>query len=89
MFRLLFSSFQKILDKSAKSNIIWAHKSNKFYNKSMKPWLQDNIYSTRNEGKSVVASRSIRELSNKISKYMTSNIMKNEFIAQLDNLVDI
>ena len=55
----------------------------------MKPWLQDNIYSTRNEGKSVVASRYIRELSNKISKYMTSNIMKNEFIAQLDNLVDI
>ena len=89
MFGLLFNSFQKILDKSAKSNNIWAHKSNKFYNKSKKPWLQDNIYSTRNEGKSVVASRSIRELSNKISKYMTSNIMKNEFIAKLDNLVDI
>ena len=38
-------------------------------------WLQDNnieMYSTHNEGKSVVAERFIRTLKNKIYKYMTS-----------------
>ena len=45
----------------------------------MKPWLEKNdieIYSTRNEGKSVVTTRFIRTLKNKIYKYMTS-ISKN------------
>ena len=40
----------------------------------MKSWLQDNdteMYSTRNEGRSVVAERFIRTLKNKIYKYMT------------------
>ena len=41
----------------------------------MKSLLQSNnieIYSTHNEGKSVVAERFIRILKNKIYKYMTS-----------------
>ena len=41
----------------------------------MKSWLQDNsieMYSTYNEGKSVVAERFIRTLKNKIYKHMTS-----------------
>ena len=41
----------------------------------MKSWLQDNeieMYSTHNEGKSVVAGRFIRTLKNKTYKYMTS-----------------
>ena len=54
----------------------------------MKSWLQDNdkeIYSTRNEGKSVVAERFIRILKNETYKYMTS-VLKNVYI---DKLVDI
>ena len=41
----------------------------------MKPWLEKNaieIYSIHNEGKSVVAEIFMRNLKNKIYKYMTS-----------------
>ena len=47
---------------------------------------QDNdiiMYSTNNEGKSVVAERFIRTLKNKIYKYMTS-ISKNVYIDKLN-----
>ena len=50
---------QKILKKSnRKPNKIWVDKGSKFYKKSFKKWLQDNdiiMYSTNNEGKSVIA----------------------------------
>ena len=45
------------------------------------------MYSTYNEGKSVVAERFIRTLKNKIYKYMTS-ISKNVYIDKLDDIVD-
>ena len=45
------------------------------------------MYSTHNEGKSVVAERFIRTLKNKVYKYMTS-ISKNVYIDKLDNIVD-
>ena len=45
------------------------------------------IYSTHNEGKSVVAERFIRTLKNKIYKYMTS-ISKNVYIDKLDYIVN-
>ena len=41
----------------------------------MKSWLEDNgieMYSTHNEGKSVVQERFVRTLKNKIYKYTTS-----------------
>ena len=51
--------FQKNLGESnRKPNKIWVDKASEFYNRSMKLWLQDNdieMYSTHNEGKSVVA----------------------------------
>ena len=56
-------------------NKIWADKGSEFYNGSMKSFLQNNdteMYSTHNEGKSVVAERFIRTLKNKIYKYMSS-----------------
>ena len=59
----------------------------------MKSWLQDNninnivMYSTQNEGKSVVAERFIRTTKNKIYKYMTS-ISKNVYIDKLDDIVN-
>ena len=44
------------------------------------------MYSTHNEGKSVVAERFIRTMKNKIYKYMTS-ISKNVYIGKLDYIV--
>ena len=45
------------------------------------------MYSTHNEGKSVVAERLIRTLKSKIYNYMTS-ISKNMYIDKLDDIVD-
>ena len=45
------------------------------------------MYSTHNEGKSVVAERFIRTLKSKICKYMTS-ISKNVYIDKLDDIMD-
>ena len=44
------------------------------------------MYSTHNEGKSVVTERFIRTLKNKIHKYMTS-ISKNVYIDKLADVV--
>ena len=84
-------AFQNILGESnRKPNKIWVDKGSKFYNRSMKSWLQDNdieLYSTHNERKSVVAERFIRTLKNKIYKYMAS-ISKIVYIDKLDNIVN-
>ena len=70
-----YQCFSKLLDESNhKPNKIWVDKGSEFYNRSMKSWLEKNdieMYSTYNEGKSVVAERFIRTLKNKIYKYMT------------------
>ena len=53
----------------------------------MKSFLQNKsieIYSTRNEGKSVATERFTRTLKNKIYKYMAS-ISKNVYIDKLDD----
>ena len=85
------NAFQSILKKSyRKPNKIWVDKGSEFYNNSFKEWLQDNdivMYSTHNEGKSVVAERFIRTLKNKIYKYMTS-ISKKFYIDKLDDIVN-
>ena len=64
------NAFQSILDSSKrKPNKIWVNQGSEFYNNSFKKWLKDtglSIYSTYNEGKSVVAERFIRTLKNKI-----------------------
>ena len=68
----IINTFQKISDESnCKPNKIWEDKGSKFYNRSMKSWLQDNdidMYSINNEEKCVVAER-ISTLTNKIYKY--------------------
>ena len=83
--------FKKILeDSNRKSNKIWVDKGSEFYNNSFKKWLKDNdieMYSTNNEGKSVIAERFIRTLKNKIYKYMTS-ISKNVYTDKLDDTVN-
>ena len=45
------------------------------------------MYSTYNEGKSVVAERFIRTLENKIFKHMTA-VSKNVYFDVLDDIVD-
>ena len=54
----IVTAFQSILKQSnRKPNKIWVDKGSEFYNASFKKWLQDNdivMYSTNNEGKSVV-----------------------------------
>ena len=87
----IVNSFQSVLNKSKrKPNKIWVDKGSEFYNASFKKWLQDNdivMYSTNNEGKSVVAERFIRTLKSKIYKYMTS-ISKNVYIDILNAIVN-
>ena len=56
----------------------------------MKSWLEKNdikMHSAHNEGKSVVAKRFIRTITNKICKYMTS-ISKSVYIDKLDDIVN-
>ena len=63
------SNRRKAKSKGHKPNKMWVDKGSEFYNKSMKSWLQKNnieMYSTHNEGKSLVAERFIRTLKNKI-----------------------
>ena len=85
------TAFQSILIQSnRKPNKMWVDKGSEFYNASFKEWLRDNdivMYSTNNEGKSVVAERFIRTLKRKICKYMTS-ISKNVYIDKLDDIVN-
>ena len=45
------------------------------------------MYSTHNEGKSVVAERLIKTLKNKIYKHMTT-VGKNVYFNALDDIVD-
>ena len=83
--------FQKFLDSSKrKPNEIWVDQGREFYNNVFKRWLKDNdisMYSTHNEGKSVVAERFIITLKNKIYKHMTA-ISKNVYFNVLDDIVD-
>ena len=81
--------FKKNLKESNhKPNKIWVDKGRKFYNRSMKSWLEKNdteMCSTHNEGISAVAERFIRTLKNKIYEYITS-ISKNAYVDKLDNI---
>ena len=85
------NAFQKFLKESSrKPNKIWVDKGSEFYNRSVKSWLEKNnieMYSTLNEGNSVVAGRFFRTLKNKIYKYMTL-ITRNMYIYKLDDIVN-
>ena len=85
------NAIQKMLEESnPKPNKIWVNKGSEFYNSSMKSWLQDNnieMYSTQNEGNSVVAATFITTLKNKIFKYITP-ISENVYIDKSDDIVN-
>ena len=87
----IVNAFNKIIKQSnrRKPNKIWVDQGSEFYNNNFKKWLSDNniiIYSTYNEGKSVVAERFIRKLKNKLYKHMTAS-GKNVYYV-LDDIVN-
>ena len=86
----IVNAFQSILDQSKREpNKIWVDQGSEFYNSFFKKWLKANdivMYSTYNEGKSVVAERFIRTLKNKLYKHMTS-ISKKNLYDVLDDIV--
>ena len=62
----IVNAFNKIIKQSSRNpNKIWVDQGGEFYNNVFEKWLSDddiNMYSTYNEGKSVVAERFIRTL---------------------------
>ena len=82
--------FKSILKNSdRKPNKIWMDHGKEFYNNKFKSFLKNNnieIYSTFNEGKSVVVERFIKTLKNKIYKHMTV-VGKNVYFNDLDDIV--
>ena len=81
------NAFQSILDNSKRYGLA---KAVNLTTLIFKKWLNDNnieIYSTHNEGKSVVTGRFIRTLKNKIYKHMTA-ISKNRCFNVLNDIVD-
>ena len=87
----IVEGFKKILDDSnRKPTKIWVDHGSEFYNNEFKSFLKKNdieMYSTYNEGKSVVAERLIKTLKNKIYKHMTT-IGKNVYYDVLNDIVD-
>ena len=85
------NAFNKIIKQyNKKPNKIWVDQGGEFYNHNFKKWLSDNdiiMYSTYNEGKSVVAERFIRTLKNKLYKHMTAT-GKNVYYDVLDDVVN-
>ena len=81
----------KIIKQSnRKPNKIWVDQGGEFYNNVFEKWLSGNdinMYSTYNEGKSVVAERFIRTLKNKLYKHMTAT-GKNVYYDVLDDVVN-
>ena len=87
----IVNAFDKIIKQSnRKPNKIWVDQGGEFYNNVFEKWLSDddiNMYSTYNEGKSVVAERFIRTLKNKLYKHMTAT-GKNVYYNVLDDVVN-
>ena len=86
----IVNAFKKIISEGRKPNKIWLDQGSEFYNNSVKDFLKINnieMYSTYNEGKSVIAERFIRTLKNKIFKHMRA-ISKHFYFDVLDDIVN-
>ena len=96
----IVNAFNKIIKQSnrrakgtsvqhVKPNKIWVDQGGEFYNNVFKKRLSDNdiiMYSTYNEGKSVVPERFIITLKNKLYKHITAT-GKNVYYDVSDDLV--
>ena len=81
-------AFQKVISEGRKPNKIWVDQGGEFCNNYFKRFLKINgieMYSTYNEGKSVVAERFIKTLKNKIVKHMTA-VSKKFYFDVLDDI---
>ena len=87
----IVNAFNKIIKQSSrKPNKIGVDQEGEFYNNVFEKWLSDNdiyMYSTYDEGKSVVAEGFVRTLKNKLYKHMTAT-GKNVYYDVLDDVVD-
>ena len=86
----IVNAFKKIISEGRKPNKIWVDQGSKFYNNSFKDFLKINnieMYSTYNEGKSVLTERFIRTLLLEIFKHMKA-ISKNVYFDVLDDIVN-
>ena len=85
------NGFDKMITQSGrKPNKIWVDQGSEFYNHVFKRWLSRNniiMYSTYNEGKSILAERFIRTLKNKLYKHMAAT-SKNVYYDVLDDIVN-
>ena len=80
--KTVLNAFMEIVNESnRKPNKLWVDQGREFYNKLMQEWLDNNdilMYSTHNEGNSVIAERFIKTLKAKIykkSQLMIANLI--------------
>ena len=70
--KTVLNAFIKTVNKSnRKPSKLWVDQGREFYNKYVRKWLDKNdilMYSTHNEGKSVISERFIKILKAKIYK---------------------
>ena len=91
--KTVLTAFIKIVNESNrnnKPNKLWIKQGREFYSKLMQEWLDNNdilIYSTHNEGKSVIPERFIKTSKAKIYKKMTANDSRS-YLPYLNKLVD-
>ena len=75
--KIVLNTFIDIVNESnRKRNKFWVDKGRRFYNKLMHECLDNNdilIYSTHNQGKSVICERFIKTLKAKVYKNMAAN----------------
>ena len=82
--------FKKIVSKGRKPNKIWVDQGGEFCSSLFKRFLKINnieMYSTYNEGRSVVAEKFIRTLKNKNFKHITA-VSKIVYFDALDDIVN-
>ena len=86
----IVNAVEKMISKRRKPNEIWFVQGGEFYNTLFKRFLKIikiEMYSTYNEGKSVVAEKFIRTLKNKFFKHMKA-VSKNVYFHVLDDIVE-
>ena len=68
---VLNAFIETVIGSNRKPNKLWVDQRREFYNKLIQEWLDNNntlMYSTHNEGKSVIAERFMKTLKIKICK---------------------
>ena len=87
----VLDAFIEIINKfNSKPNKLWVDQGKEFYNKPKQECLNNNdilMYSTHNQGKSVIAETFIKTLKAKMYKKMTANDAMS-YLAYLNKLVD-